>query len=44
MRKFKHIETEMECKDLTDWKMSGTFVFYYSSWNLSEKNWETNVF
>jgi hypothetical protein len=37
MQKFKHIETEMECKDLTDWKTSGSFVFYYSSWDLSEK-------
>jgi hypothetical protein len=27
----------MESKDLTEWKMSGSFVFRYSSWDLSEK-------
>jgi hypothetical protein len=37
MQKYKHSENEMECKDLTDWKMSGSFVFHYSSLDLSEK-------
>jgi len=37
MRKFKHSETEEERKYLTDRKTSGSFVFHYCSWDLSEK-------